>query len=394
MVNKMKIKIEKINYAIIKLLLYMFMLILVFVVIDKSRISSIIFNCSYIMVFILGLINFKKRKINILTAFIIILTIINVFLNLILNNYIINFNILKKMIIFVCTIIYFNTLIKVKIDKNKMKKHIKIINNILIVFLIFMYIFNYNKMFILNNITSDYLCFNFDNPNITAIFLLTLTIFEISFLVDEKKKKIKCVFLVAILFLVYFIIKTQSRNCLIILLLYVILLLYKTKINGNKFSNKIVLLISVWPYIFSKLYLKLIYNDTVQKKLSFLVSKGKGLDSRYYIWNYAFESFYNSPIIGAYNKIITNSYAQMHNTHVDILSSYGILVFILFIIFIIYIIKKLDSDKKDSNSKIYLLGFIAIILYGMGETALIGGTLGLYIYIGNLILLAKKDEGD
>lgn len=389
-----KMKIEKINYAIIKSLSYMFMLILIFVVIDKNTISSIIFNCSYIMVFILELINFKKEKVNILTAFMVIVTIINVFLNLFLDNYIINFNILKKMIMFVCTIIYFNTLIKVKIDKNKMKKHIKIINNILVVFLIFMYIFNYNKMFIYNNIISDYLCFNFGNPNIAAIFLLTLTIFEISFFVDEKKKKIKCIFLVAILFLIYFIIKTKSRNCLIILLLYMILLLYKTKINGNKFSNITVFIISTWPYIFSKLYLKLIYNDTLQEKFSFLVSKGKGLDSRYYIWNYAFDSFYDSPIIGAYNKIITNSFAQMHNTHVDILSSYGILVFILFIIFLIHIIKKLDSDKKDLSSKIYFLGFIAIILYGMGETALIGGTLGLYIYIGNLILLAKKDEGD
>lgn len=394
MVNIMKIKIEKINYTIIKILSYMFMLTLIFVVIDKNKISSIIFNCSYIMIFILGLINLKKEKVNVIAASIVIVTIINVFLNLILNNCIINFNTLKKMIIFVFTIIYFSTLMKVKIDKNKMKKHIKIINNILIIFFIFMYIFNYNKMFIMNNMTSDYLCFNFDNPNITAIFLLTLAIFEISFFVDEKNKKIKCIFLFAILLLIYFIAKTQSRNCLIILLLYVILLLYKTKINGNKFSNIIVLLISTWPYIFSKLYLKLIYNDTIQKKLSFLVSKGKGLDSRYLIWNYAFESFYDSPIIGAYNRIITNVFGQMHNTHVDILSSYGILVFVLFIIFIFYIIKKLDSDKKDSSSKIYLLGFIAIILYGMGETALIGGTLGLYIYIGNLILLSKKDEGD
>lgn len=79
-------------------------------------------------------------------------------------------------------------------------------------------------------------------------------------------------------------------------------------------------------------------------------SEGKGIDSREKIWARAFAAFGNSPIFGAYSEIRgENGAYQMHNSHVDVLVSYGVLPFVIMVVILSKIM--LDVNKKIYSTK-------------------------------------------
>ena len=120
-----------------------------------------------------------------------------------------------------------------------------------------------------------------------------------------------------------------------------------------------------------------------------MISEGKTVDSRYYVWKYAFNNFKSSPIFGAYNQISNGTgTSQMFITHLDILASYGIIVFILTSYFFYQIVKNVNSRSHDIKSKIFLLSFIAVLILGMCEAALVSGGLSIHILVGDFLIIA------
>ncbi len=137
-------------------------------------------------------------------------------------------------------------------------------------------------------------------------------------------------------------------------------------------------------------YILLSDNSMLNSALSFLISEGKLLNSRMAIWESAMKYFYQSPLIGCYYEISggTGS-SQLHNTHLDILVSYGLPVFFGTCLLLYRWLFRRDR-KYSRTSYIYLISFCCVLFLGMGEAALFSGGLGIYIFGGMYLLFSQR----
>ncbi len=121
-----------------------------------------------------------------------------------------------------------------------------------------------------------------------------------------------------------------------------------------------------------------------------MISEGKQLNSRMAIWKPALEFFYQSPLIGSYYEISGGTgISQLHNTHLDILVSYGFPV-LLGTCILMYRWLWRKNRKYSKESFIYLLSFGCVLFLGMGEAAMFSGGLGIYILGGMYLLFAQR----
>ena len=130
------------------------------------------------------------------------------------------------------------------------------------------------------------------------------------------------------------------------------------------------------------------------KLFSFLESAGKDLTSRMNIWLQAWQLWGASPIFGAYAQASggTGS-SQFHNTHLDILVSYGPIVLCLVCSFLVSMIDM--GEKRQSRQQfLFTIGFICEIILGVGEAAIFSGGLGVYLYAGTFLLLRNFSQPD
>ncbi len=149
----------------------------------------------------------------------------------------------------------------------------------------------------------------------------------------------------------------------------------------------------VWPIIFVFLYLKIVDSPFIKETFSFLISEGKNLDSRENMWLFALNNYNKSPIFGAYAQISNDSgLSQMHNSHLDVLCSYGIIPFIILLFYLYLIIIKIDNGNIQNNKEnvLSLISFISFIFLGVGEAMLFSGGLGFYILCGTIIGFSQK----
>ncbi len=290
---------------------------------------------------------------------------------------------------FICTVLYFNCMIKCK-NELAIEKILFYITQILIISTIFYYVKNPVQAYMYKGTVLDKLCLNFSNPNVTALFLTPIFLFEFCYFINEKQKIIKCIYLLLAIILFVFITYTGSRNCIYSCVFFIILFLlnFKKKDKAIK-SRTIYLLIALSPLIFSIIYMLLQDNfDSITKILPF-ISSNKSLDTRIIVWQRAFNYFLTFPFTGRYAyMVLYDSVTQMHNTHLDVLASYGIIVFLLFISYLYNIVKEKFSL---ANNRIYLYAFIVVIFCGFCEATLFSGSLGLNIYVGNFLLFSHKE---
>lgn len=297
---------------------------------------------------------------------------------------------MKKYAMFICTLVFFQASIKLSIDE-KTEKFLLNLNSLLAVFLIVYFYVNPIAIYMMNNRVSNYLTFGFTNPNLTALFLLCFYTGELIRIFQSRGifRRLWHIFLAA--YMLYFVWETESRNCIltIIAVTFICILLYLTK-NGFRFTKGMALLISLWPLIFSILYMLLVESAFVQQVFAFMAKEGKELDARVMIWRAALMYFGESPILGAYSQISRGTgMSQLHNTHLDILTSYGVLVLILacYLLYHMLCSRDLENMKKETMTRVCFAG---TIIMGMGEAALFSGGLGLYIFAGMFLLLCNK----
>ena len=81
----------------------------------------------------------------------------------------------------------------------------------------------------------------------------------------------------------------------------------------------------------------------------------------------------------------------MHNTHLDVWASYGIIPFVLFV-YLLYIIVRGVSDVCLNNlQRFSVFAFMACFVSGIFEASLVGGGSGIYILSCGFLLLAKSN---
>lgn len=363
-------------------------LIVFFTIFKKSQVSSIIFNFQFIILIatvvkMISRSKFNKKEFqNIILLFIIISFSFIFVLN---GANVVTFSYIKKVIFFSSALIFF--FITTKINSNK--KTVEIILKLNIIIAIF-YIINYLVM------PRDYiaggLTFNFTNPNLTAMWLIHPAMYILlgTFFYNNKLMRFICIALACMV--IYFIYETGSRTTLISIITFIILIIYCLIKKRIKISNFLSSTLTLIPFIGSVIYMIMIENKTINI-FRFMESEGKSLTSRYDVWVNAFNAIKEKPITGDYYGISQGTgMSQMHNSHIDILASYGIIVFILFSIYIINIVNSIKKRCINRFQLLSLIAFLIVIVMGIGEAAVFTGSLGMYVSSGGFLLLARYNE--
>ncbi len=361
-----------------------------------SLLTILAFSAHFILVFLLWILHIRKaRALDILSIFIIILSLVGV----VVTYTTLSASYFNNWLMFAAVFLYFSVCIKIRLKKSTVKT-LFIINFVVGICCLLAYVLRYNDIFYVTNTGVRYLTFDFYNPNSLALFLVIITIIGMQYF---SLYKVKFGLLMEICFVgifVFLIVQTLSRTSLFVILFFIVIsIVFARRKHYYLPKNSIFkMVVVIFPILFAAIYMLLI--DIINKNgiLSFLVSEGKGLDSRQYVWSYALELFKNSPFIGSYGYLATSSeFSQMHNSHINILVSYGVMVFALVLIFIYIVLK--HSIKKSIGSKTALSawGFIVCLMLGAGEAILFSGGLSFYLLVGQLLLISNasvKDEGE
>lgn len=379
-------QVSKIEYCLICLSYLLGAFIILGQVIHYTSISSAFFYASFVTTLLLWLLTLLDRfdEIDLLVVLILVLSFTNVTINGIALGAEFSLDYVKKLIMFDSTVIYFA--LAGKIELNAKTHHILgLIYAGIGLLLVLAYFIYGRKMYLLNGQYTEYLTFRFTNPNLTAVFLCCMAMFLYNYATRTKKIVWRFILLVLAIIETVFVVLTKSRNGQIAIFVFigcaVVLFLRKKQIGSA--PKWVLALIAVSPLIFSEFYIKIVQDPTLSSIFSFLVDEGKQLDSRVDIWRPAMRLFTNSPIVGAYYQISNGTgSSQMHNTHIDILASYGIGVFVLICFYLYKLMLRKQKSGREYPTTISLAGFVCVILLGCGEATVFSGGLGGYLFAG------------
>lgn len=363
---------------------------------DIKFLISLLFHSMIPLTAALWLCSITRKGIYKLDCFIvgiIVIAGVNVVINVIMAGGSFGFSYIKKYIFFSVALLFVQTAYKIRPTLEQVRCLYEGVD-ILTIWFIGMFIIQGKNRNLINGIVSNYLTFRFDNPNLVAMFLLCLFMFQTIRLFKDKGKE-RIIHIAYAGILAFFIFKTESRNCELVMAAYLLTYgwLWFTK-QKKLYVPKIVAIgVSIFPAIFFGLYMLLINSNFIQKVFGFLVGIGKELDSRVKIWQPGWDGFKSSPIFGAYYQISDGTGSgQMHNTHLDIGAAYGIFVLILVCVYVFTILYQNGRTYKEKQTFCYIIGWAAVLTIGMGEAALYNGGLGIYLFMGSFLLLANVDR--
>lgn len=297
----------------------------------------------------------------------------------------------KKYAMFITTLVYFQAACKLRIDRGT-EKFLLALASVLAVFFAAVYASGSPLLYMIRGRISNYLTFGFTNPNLAALFLVCVFTCELISVFQSRGAVRKLWHILLAAALCFFVWKTESRNCLLTILLETVLcgFLHLRK-RGLRLPRWFSFLTAVWPLLFVGLYFVFVDNGWIQETFAFIVDEGKGLDSRLAVWRPALYYYEKSPIWGAYSQISRGTGAsQMHNTHLDMLVSYGTVPLILVCVLLYRLLRSGAGETKEETMA--RICFSAIIIMGMGEAALFSGGLGIYLFAGMALLLCGKQR--
>ena len=181
------------------------------------------------------------------------------------------------------------------------------------------------------------------------------------------------------------ILLTQSRTC-ILLSIFIFLAYLCPKLL--KISNKWIILAFALPFL--SMIFQILFPDFFEN----IKILGESADTgRINLWL----AFYNSTSFFdlVFGDISTYGGANMHNSYLSIIASFGIIVLIFFIIFLkksySYYYKLLQRDGPNSQ-KIAFWGMLCVIVHGCSEaTFLVSGAVFAGL-VGLLLILALPDR--
>lgn len=372
------------------------MLIILSQVLEYEAFTSPFFYMTFVVTLLLWICTAGEdfTKLDLLTLIIMVVALIAVLVNGIVAGAAFSFSYLKKYIMFVCTLLFFAAAGRNGVD-TRTRRMLVIMQLVTTLVMLDVYLTRTTSMHMLNGVVSTFLTFRFTNPQLTALFLACMIMFMILSVVQECSWFLKISLVVAIGVNGFFLIETQCRTALIAVVVFLVVLLERTLLRRVRAPIwKWVMAVSaVMPIIVVMCYMQVLSQTWFQNMFSFMAGEGKGLGSRYIIWSSALSLLRESPAFGAYYEASGGAgYSQMHNTHLDIAVSYGVLTMILVSIFLYIVMRRVQErphagmEKRKSYRSVALIAFICAILLGSGEAALFSGGLGIYIYAGVFLL--------
>lgn len=242
------------------------------------------------------------------------------------------------------------------------------------------------------------LTLGFPNPNsggIWSALCLCGMIWSFSCL---KSKVIKLFYLIEIALLFHLLICTGCRSALLSMCgLIVVVMPVKSyikrreiKILKKKLFRIIITMIYIFPLIFPVIYVGIFY-----AKIEFNKVAGKDFYSgRQVLWYRALLNLKSHYIIGAYNEVsLGTGQSQLHNIYIDVLCSYGIIVFSLFLLYILWIV--LRQLRKLRTVQQYIAFFSFLMMFFIGgtfEAAYVTGSIGINYWVCIFLLFSNANR--
>lgn len=301
----------------------------------------------------------------------------------------------KKLVFFACFLMI-NRVVMEDIDTDRLRSWLFGLNTICSLVYIALYYIDQSAMFHRSTeIYSEYyLTLNLENPNKAALFITFFFTVNVLAFMERKGLFNKLVSAVCVFYFGEFLILTGSRNGQIVSLAFLVMLVLFRKKRGvkKKFWNNFI---AIAPLTLAIVYLLTIDFIAQSGKLDFLIYEGKGLTSRQEIWKASFDKLGGDFLWGSFLSYInpTTGTFQLHNTHIDVLCSYGLIVLLLYVRFLTKILADLAARvEHDRRNVRYYLGFVVMILMGFAEAAAVNGTNGFPILGAAFIALGMNGE--
>lgn len=368
--------------------------IMYFTMANQGSIVSILFSCTFIwLLYFFAKYSYSKENKDFRQL--VIITFILSVLNVVLTGGINGFDYYKKVIMFGCFLflLYLSSIYSLN---RQQVKWLVLINFVVSLFYIRFYSTAYR-------ITDEgiMLTLGFANPNQTGMFILNSILYCSIPIAAYRDVRVKWYYLVPFVWVAFtispYLYFTESRACISAYAIFVLLVLLDYVIPHFKMTSKVVLFfLAIFPLLFAVFYLmefSLFKNADLSMGFG---EHGKHSGTRLKMWNFAFNKFFENPILGNYYGISYGTgTSQMHNTHVDVLASYGIVPFALFISVLYKVFKKfVNKQQVHRFNRVAFYAFIACLISGTFEASLVAGGMGLYILSCGFILLANANIGE
>lgn len=368
-----------------------------------DKLSSVLFLMTFPLTGLLWLWSIRRglKRTDLLMIGLSMLAVGCVLLDLMINKGSFSFSYMRKVIMFIMTLLFLQSMSKLRPDW-RLAEFIQVLVDVLTVLMAVMFVAFHDRMYMINGIVSRYLTCGFGNPNALAMYLAPMFMLTFCNLMKKRGSRKERIFrTVVLILLAFFVLATQSRNALMMLMLFGVVAVYvifQEKIERKtgrpiplRCPNWLAWVIGLFPIIFAVLYMAMIGTDWVGKLFGFMVTEGKELDSRVKEWSPAFEVIFKSPIIGSYFNISggTGS-SQMHSTHVDTAACYGIPVMLLMSYMQKIYIHQSGKLYKEKVNFLYMTAFCCSLLMGTFEAAVYSGGLGVYVFALVFLALSRS----
>lgn len=235
---------------------------------------------------------------------------------------------------------------------------------------------------------ADAITLGHSNPNSAGMWVFHFILYAIILLLDNKEHKHKWwmrILLISVIGLLSWLLYlTETRSCFFALAAFLLLLVLG--FFNIRIPPWLCIFIAASPLIIMVVYLNYVHTDWVSNTFSFMVSEGKSLTSRVWIWSRSLGFFYRHPLSGGYYGISGGSgQSQLHNTHIDILCSYGIIPLVLFVAFLTQTLQKILKKAGSLKQYAAFSAFCSIIIMGSFEAAVVSGAMGMNLLSVGLI---------
>jgi hypothetical protein len=226
---------------------------------------------------------------------------------------------------------------------------------------------------------------NFSNPNLAGIWILQSILYAAVAVVALRPWVLKAAAALSIVINGWLLYLTGARNCLLALALFGVLCVGIAFKQRPRFSRGWMAGVVVAPIAFVPVYLAGIRAIIRKGWLDFWIAEGKVLDSRVWVWQDRMEKLRGVWLIGNYAEGKGNA----HNSHMVLLSSYGILGLLVGMALLYLVIASVNKECRSRAGLVALAAFFGVVFMGIGEGALFSGGVGLFVPACGLLYVAR-----
>ena len=308
----------------------------------------------------------------------------------------------KKVAMFATTLIFLSAANRCRLD-DKLVEYTQVLIDVLTVMMGLMLMLSHDRMHMIGGKVSRYITLGFSNPNSLSLFVTCMYMLTFCTLCKKQSHKERNFHIAVLTAQIFILLGTHCRTGQMVTLLFTgcaLCVLYRQKIKAltgirvpMRINRWVASGIAIFPMVFAVVYMSVVGAEWVEKLFSFMISEGKGIDSRVEQWTPAFEAILSSPLIGAYHAISggTGS-SQLHNTHADTAASYGIPVMLLMSGILAICMHQKGRRYKNPIRFLYMIAFCCAMLMGTFEAAVFSGGLGIYVFTVIFLAFSKCEE--